>query len=315
MRFKCKSLKPYSVLTFHDSAHNIHLTFIKDREMYPEPEKLRTESDVEQKLIFPLLTNPTPSGLGYAQADIITKLSIRRLEIGKGAARKLYYPDYLVVMAGLPVLVIEAKAVSEPIGSALDEARLYANEINALFPHQVNPCTRVIACNGVTLLTAPSDSSVPDLVLSHNQISPANIDFAKLVNLCGRSAFQNHVDSIRRRLRPQRFRRPVSLVGGTAFQGEELPQNTFGATIAGDYGHIFNPKTREDRARIVREAYIGSLRRQRYVEPIDRLVRNAVAPTAAKIKPLEDSATPGARGTLFTFLYSCKMTSMLIDSD
>jgi hypothetical protein len=81
-------------------------------------------------------------------------------------------------------------------------------------------------------------------------------------------------------------------VGGTAFQNEELPQNTFGATIAGDYGHIFNPKTREDRARIVREAYIGSLRRQRYVEPIDRLVRNAVAPIAAKIKPLGNSANP-----------------------
>jgi energy-coupling factor transporter ATP-binding protein EcfA2 len=260
--------------------------------MYPEPEKLHTESDVEQKLILPLLTNPHPSGLAYTHADIVTKLSIRRLQIGKGTARKLYYPDYLVVMAGLPVLVIEAKAVGEPIESALDEARLYANEINALFPHQVNPCARVIACNGETLSTAPSDSSTPDLLLSHNQMSPANIDFAKFVDLCGRAAFQNHVDLIRARIRPQHFRRPVSLVGGTAFQGEELPQNTFGATIAGDYGHIFNPKTREDRARIVREAYIGSLRRQRYVEPIDRLVRNAVAPTAAKIKPLDDSATP-----------------------
>jgi Cdc6-like AAA superfamily ATPase len=260
--------------------------------MYPGPEELHTESDVEQKLILPLLTNPHPGGLAYAQADIVTKLNIRRLQIGKGTARKLYFPDYLVVLAGLPVLVIEAKAVGESIDSALDEARLYANEINALFPHQVNPCVRVIACNGETLSTTPSDSSVPDLVLSHNQMSPADINFAKFVELCGRAAFQRHVDLIRTQLRPKIFKRPVSLVGGTAFQGEELPQNTFGATIAGDYGHIFNPKTREDRALIVREAYIRSLRHQRYVEPIDRLVRNAVAPTAAKIKPLEDSSAP-----------------------
>jgi Cdc6-like AAA superfamily ATPase len=260
--------------------------------MYPRPEELHTESDVEQKLILPLLTNPLPDGLAYAQADIVTKLNIRRLQIGKGTARKLYFPDYLVVLAGLPVLVIEAKAVGESIESALDEARLYANEINALFPHQVNPAIRVIACNGETLSTAPSDSSVPDLVLSHNQMSTADINFAKFVELCGRVAFQKHVDVIQTQIRPKVFKRPVSFVGGTAFQGEELPQNTFGATIAGDYGHIFNPKTREDRVLIVREAYIRSLRHQRYVEPIDRLVRNAVAPTAAKIKPLEDSSAP-----------------------
>jgi hypothetical protein len=260
--------------------------------MYPKPDELLTESDVEQKLIFPLLTNPAPNGLAFAPSDIATKLSIRRLEIRKGTARKLYFPDYLVVMAGLPMLVIEAKGVGEDVGLALDEARLYANEINALYPHKVNPCTRVIACNGELLATAPVDLATPDLTLSHNQLTPTDPDFARFVELCCRTKFQKNVDTIRTKSRPHFYRRPVSLVGGSAFQAEELPQNTFGATIVGDYGHIFNPKTREDRARIVREAYIGSLRHQRYVEPIDRLVRNAVAPTAAKIKPLENSADP-----------------------
>jgi RNA recognition motif-containing protein len=260
--------------------------------MYPGPDELKTESDVEQKLILPLLTNATPNGLGFALPDIFTKLSTRRLEIGKGTTKKLYYPDYLVVMAGLPMLVIEAKAVGESIDSALDEARLYANEINALFPHNVNPCIRVIACNGVMLATAPVDSAASDIQLSNDQMSAANINFAKFVDLCSRTKFQGHADYIRAQLRPQSYRRPVSLIGGTAFQGEELPQNTFGATIVGDYGHIFNPKTRGDRARIVEEAYIASMRQQRYVEPIDRLVRNAVAPTAAKIKPLENSKEP-----------------------
>ncbi|MGD0236991.1 MAG: RNA-binding protein, partial [Syntrophorhabdales bacterium] len=260
--------------------------------MYPQPEELKTESDVEQKLILPLLTNAIPNGLGFAPSDFVTKLSIRRLEIGKGAAKKLYFPDYLVVIAGLPVLVIEAKAVGEPIDSALDEARLYANEINALFPHNVNPCIRVIACNGERLASAPVDSAAADLQLSNNEMSAGFAHFAKFVDMCNRAMFQNYADKIRAQLRPQSHRRPVSLVGGAAFQGEELPQNTFGATIAGDYGHIFNPKTREDRERIVRDAYIASLRQQRYIEPIDRLVRNAVAPTAAKVKPLEDSKKP-----------------------
>ena len=70
------------------------------------------------------------------------------------------------------------------------------------------------------------------------------------------------------------------------------PQNTFGATIAGDYGNIFNPKTREDRTNIVRHAYVPSSRRQRYIEPIDRIIRNAVGPLTAGIPPLEDTAQP-----------------------
>lgn len=95
---------------------------------------LSTESDVEQKLLFPLLTTESPNGLGLRTPDILTKISIRRLEIDKGTRRRLYFPDYVVVIAGLPVVVIEAKAPSESLDLALDEARLYGNEINALFP-------------------------------------------------------------------------------------------------------------------------------------------------------------------------------------
>jgi hypothetical protein len=56
--------------------------------------ELKTESDVEQKLIWQLLTTPSPQGLGLLASDILTKVNIRRLEIGKGSARKLYFPDY-----------------------------------------------------------------------------------------------------------------------------------------------------------------------------------------------------------------------------
>lgn len=260
--------------------------------MIPALADLKTESDVEQKLIWPLLVQPFPEGLGFLPTDISTKLNLRRMEIGKGATRKTYFPDYIVVLAGFPVLIIEAKAVGAPIEDALDEARLYAQEINALYPHAINPCGRVIACNGGQLWTAPVDTAQPDVVVSHEGILPTNTDFARFAEACRRDTLQSRVDEIRRKHRPKTFTRPVSLIGGLSFQSEELPQNTFGATIAGDYGHIFNPKTRDDRAVIVRQAYVPSLRRQRYVEPIDRLVRNAVAPVAAKIKPLEDSSKP-----------------------
>jgi hypothetical protein len=260
--------------------------------MFPSISELKTESDVEQKLIWPLLTSSFPSGLAFHSSDVVTKLSIRRLEIGKGASSRLYYPDYLVALAGLPVLIIEAKAVGESVDAALYEARLYANEVNALFPHNVNPVKRVLACNGMEVWTSPIDTASPDLVLRHEELTATNPRFASLVELCNRDSFQDHVDLIRRKLRKTTYRRPVTLVGGASFQAEELAQNTFGATIVGDYGHIFNPVTREDRARVVREAYVPSLRQQRYVEPIDRIIRNAVAPKAAQIRPIENSAEP-----------------------
>jgi len=260
--------------------------------MYPTPRELLTESDVEQKLISLLLTSAPPEGLGYSSADVFTKLSTRRIEIGKGAKRKLYFPDYMVVLAGLPVMIIEAKGPGESVETALEEARLYANEINSLYPHKINPCIRVVACNGTLLVSAPVDTAAPDVTLTTADFGATHPDFAKFVAIACRAAFQAHVNDLRNRIRPKSFKRPVSLVGGSSFQNEELPQNTFGATIVGDYGHIFNPKSREDRAKIVREAYIPSMRHQRYVEPIDRLVRNAVAPTAAKVTPLENSAAP-----------------------
>ena len=56
-----------------------------------------------------ILTAGAPLGLGLGTPDILTKMSIRRLEIDKGSRRRLYYPDYMVVIAGLSVVVVEAK--------------------------------------------------------------------------------------------------------------------------------------------------------------------------------------------------------------
>jgi hypothetical protein len=269
-----------------------HLSPIHYAIMFCAPDDLKTESDVEQKLIWPILTSPAPAGLHLRPSDILTKTNTRRLEIGKGTHRRLYFPDYLLTLAGLPLVVIEAKAPNEDIYGALDEARLYATEINALFPSGINPCIRVVACNGHIVATAPADSNTPDLQIPFAAISTANIEYARLLDLCSKTTLQRHADAVRRRYRAPTFRRAVALVGGHTFQNEELPQNTFGATIVGDYGHLFNPKTRADRAFVVRNAYVPSLRRQRYVEPIDRLIRNAVTPATAAIPTLTNSAEP-----------------------
>jgi hypothetical protein len=103
---------------------------------------LVTESDVEQKLLWPLLTTLFPTGLGLIPSDVLTKMSIRRLEVGKGTSRKLYFPDYMVVIAGLPVLVVEAKAPGSEGGPA---PRCSACESDKGSPNRPNGRLCVIA--------------------------------------------------------------------------------------------------------------------------------------------------------------------------
>ena len=54
----------------------------------PAPETLITESDVEQKFTWPLLTGLSPHGLGLTAAELFTKPDIRAFEIEKGLAAK-----------------------------------------------------------------------------------------------------------------------------------------------------------------------------------------------------------------------------------
>jgi hypothetical protein len=95
---------------------------------------LKNESDVESKLIMPLLSRGEPEGCSYSPAEIYTKANIRYLAIDKGKAEKFYRPDYIIVISGFPMIVIEAKHPDESLDGALREARLYAAELNALHP-------------------------------------------------------------------------------------------------------------------------------------------------------------------------------------
>ena len=92
---------------------------------------LLSESDVEQKFIIDLLTTEIPDGLGFKTSDFKTKIDIRKIAIDKGTKKKLYFPDYAVVIDGLPLMIIEAKTPGEDLSEAIREARLYATEINS----------------------------------------------------------------------------------------------------------------------------------------------------------------------------------------
>jgi hypothetical protein len=253
---------------------------------------IHEESDVEQKFLWPLLTSLLPEGLGYAPSDLRTKSTIRFLVIDKGESQKRHRPDYIVLIAGLPVLVIEAKHPDETLDKALREARLYAAEINSLYKHGFNPCVRVLVSNAKETLSAPSDTAEVDFSIKFDDVNSASITMQSMQDLLGRSAMQKVADGLRATFKQHDFVRPLTLVGGTTVRNEEVGFNNFGVNLSLDFMHLFNPQTPKDRAHIVKNAYVRSRRREHFTDEIERIVRNAMPVPAGSGQIIEDTSNP-----------------------
>lgn len=253
---------------------------------------LRNESDVEQKLIYPLLVADEPFGFGIAANEILTKQNIRRLPIGKGNDRKSYFPDYLILIGGIPLAVIEVKEPQGDIEEAFREARLYASEVNAIFHPGINPLTKVIATNGTRLVAGFWDASAPQINMTFADFNPSSERMAELHTLIGQSALKSDFARLSASIKPFRLWKPRRMIGGLSIQQEELSRNTFGSTISAEFAHIFNPSSLEDRIYIARDGYIPSKRRERYVDPIDKVIRASRPPSETGSRPIEDTSKP-----------------------
>jgi hypothetical protein len=241
---------------------------------------LANESDVEQKVILPLLRQEPPLGFGFQPAEIKSKPDIRRFEIDKGESKKLYYPDYVIVIGGLPVLIVEAKGPGEDVATARREARLYAGELNAIFPPFKNPCRFTLVSNGKTTSVQAWDSDAPLASFALDEADPANLNFGKVFEVLQAKSLREFSYEQLSRMFQKRFFRPLNMVGGQSVRNEEIAPNTFGTALVFKFRHLFNPVTREDRAFIVRNAYIPSQRRERYIQQIDKIIRAAASPSS-----------------------------------
>lgn len=252
-----------------------------------------TESDVEQHFIYPLLTALAPTGLGIAASDIKTKANIKRLMIDKGTSKKLYFPDYAVIVDGVPVLIIEAKAPGEDLCEAFREARLYATEINASYAAGLNPCARIIATDGSRITAGYWDQAEFEVDISASQFSPLDPSLEKLIGFAGREALADAARQILKDASKEAvFSRPTSQLGGKAVAEETVGENSFGANVSVEYKYLFNPESAADRERVVRNAYVPSRRRMSHVGPIDRIIRAAVPPHLRDAREISDLEKP-----------------------
>lgn len=258
--------------------------------LFCELSSLLTESDVEQKLIFPFLTASEPIGLEIDSAQIMTKAVLRQRCIGKGQKQKYYFPDYVVVIRGIPTLVLEAKKPDEDLENAYSEARLYAEEINAGFPHNVNVCQKIVVCNGKETWAGYSDQAEPEIKITFEEFNLESIGYTNLKAFCSKKELEKSANKPYFESRGKsEYKTPVSQLGGKRVQNGELEENSFGRTFVFEYRNVFDPETEEDRNTIVENAYIPSAKREQHMEPMYKEIRKFELPSKKNSTPLATS--------------------------
>ena len=257
----------------------------------PELTELQNESDVEQKLVFPILTGDGPLGLKHASKNILTKPDIRIFAGGKHRKRKELRPDYILSLRGIPMVVVEAKHPKDKLSVGLNDARMYANELNSVYPHGFNPVKLIFASNGKKLGLQYVDEESPFLEIDLKDVNPASEKFIKLINVIS-------VDAIFERFQKLKLPSKASEATALFFNNREsaveaeIVQNTFGERLNIDFRPLFTPDTPKERSHIARNAYIRSKRRDRYTEEIDKVIRHSSFGSLKDAKRFADSGDP-----------------------
>jgi len=253
---------------------------------------LNSESDVEQKVIWPLLTNAEPIGFGYEKEEIQTKFNLRKLEIDKGAKSQLYYPDYLISVNGFPSIIIEAKKPNEDLAEAFRQASLYASEINRFFEGGINPCKLIIACDGLKLVAGFWDEAKFKFEIETNSWLPTDKDFSILTENFSKSNLVKSVLESKKNIRRNvQFKKPLNLIGGNSIQNKQT-NNTFGETISIQYQHLFNPTTEDEKIDIVKNAYVKVYKHESHLNPIEKLIRKKIHPSFINSTEINDNYNP-----------------------
>ncbi|HEK0655184.1 TPA: RNA-binding protein [Proteus mirabilis] len=249
-----------------------------------------TESDVEQHYVYDILTKFPPEGLGLKKEEIFTKHNIKSMLIKKRANRKNYYPDYIIGINGLPVVVVEVKKPGEDLLEAFSEARLYATEINSSYPTGANPLTKLIATDGNKWLAGYWDSD--KIEIEATEANSFTENYTKFVSFLRRETLLNDIVEISKNLFPQSYFTPLRYIGGDRIQNEDIGFNSFGDKLISEYRHIFNPNSVEDRKYIAINGYISSVKNRRYYDPINAMINNKVLSYPLNGKEIEDIENP-----------------------
>ena len=137
------------------------------KNLFCNSQHLTNEASVEKYFVDRLLT-----ALGFADADIAVKTSLKEIKVGKGAKSELYKPDYMLLDRDVPVVVVDAKGPKEKIQDWTLQCSSYCLELNKKFDY--NPVRYYVISNGFTTSVFQWDKEEPLLNLKFSDFEATN---------------------------------------------------------------------------------------------------------------------------------------------
>ncbi|HYK40209.1 MAG TPA: type I restriction enzyme HsdR N-terminal domain-containing protein, partial [Candidatus Eremiobacteraceae bacterium] len=236
---------------------------------------LITESDVEQKVVMPLLTDQRL--LAIPEANVQTKQYLAPAALDKAAGKLTgYYPDYSIWFHGLAAMVVEAKAPDVDAEEGYREASLYARHLNQKYPTGFNPCSRVMATNGKVFLFGYWDAA-PEFTLSLSDLRVGTAALESVQAFCSGQVLMQFASQLSRQLKLTNVVYPYEILGGQAVLNAKLPLNTFAADLSPILRRYFSSTPQENTHEICEKAYVSSNEVTEYDRVLESLLRERLA--------------------------------------
>jgi hypothetical protein len=213
--------------------------------------------------------------LSIPEISILTKHTVKKVELFKGTHRRWYAPDYVIYSDNVPVLVVEAKSPKETAEIGFEEAQLYAHHLNGTFPHNINPASFVIATNGRDLLFGPWDTHSPTKMSVRSLVS-GNAAAERLRTLFSWSALQEASGKLRERLFPTGLAYPYEKLGDNRVRLAKVGYNSLYEELDPLLRKYFDAKNAGAEDEIVEKAYVSTEETTRYERSFENFLRERV---------------------------------------
>lgn len=236
-------------------------------EMIP-PIGLKTEADVEFKLLHALLTDSLM--LAIPEECIRNKEYLAPTVLDKRAGKSSgYIPDFAIVIGSLPLVIVEAKSPDVDAETGYREAGLYAYHLNKQFKSGLNPCQIIVSTNGRRILAGRWDTD-PSIKIRVKDLSTGGASLKDLKDLCHYTVLIELYNRLAPSLRARATTTPVSLSGGNALLNAKKAPNTFAAPLSPILKRYFSSNQQNTDREIYDHAYVTSQELESYDDTLRR---------------------------------------------
>jgi len=154
---------------------------------YCDIKNLNNEDSVENFFLDRVIKD-----LKFKDEEIKTKQSIKQLSISQGRRKELYKPDYVLYKNKKPIIVIEAKAISEDVDEFIYQGSNYSLLLNQEYKNE-NPIKFFILSNGIITKLFKWDENQPIITLKFDDFLDNSKKYEKFINLISSDKLKNEV--------------------------------------------------------------------------------------------------------------------------